>query len=140
MIPWKQFEVIFHNIPFSPISTIDLSSDLINFEENIINFLISLWIRPLFIIIPLNSKYFHKIGKFGFIFDTRPCEINDLAVSSRHCAKGGRLTLPQEQQAVKFGRVRGDDVLRSSIQCNALQWAQRMSIRPIWCRSLSSLP
>ena len=41
---------------------------------------------------------------------------------------------------MKFGRVRGDDVLRSSIQCRASQWAQRMAIRPIWCRSLSSLP
>ena len=26
-----------------------------------------------------------SIGKFGIIFDTRPCEINDLAVSSRQC-------------------------------------------------------
>ena len=25
-----------------------------------------------------------KIGNFGIIFDTRPFEINDLAVSSRH--------------------------------------------------------
>ena len=41
---------------------------------------------------------------------------------------------------MKFGRVWGDDVLRSSIQYSALQWAQHMSIRPIWCRSLSSLP
>ena len=83
MIPLKQFEVIFHNIPFSPISTIDLSSDLINFEENIINFLISLWIRPLFTNIPLNLNYFDQIGKFGIIFDTRPCEIDDLTVTSR---------------------------------------------------------
>ena len=69
---WNRFEVIFHNIPFSPISTINLSSDLINFEENIKNFLISLWIRPLFTIIPLNSNHFHQIGKFG-IFLTRDC-------------------------------------------------------------------
>ena len=40
---------------------------------------------------------------------------------------------------MNFGRVRGDDVLRSSIQCSASQWTQRMSIHPIWCRSLSSL-
>ena len=40
---------------------------------------------------------------------------------------------------MKFGRVRGDDVLCSSIQCSVLQWAQRMSIHPIWCLSLSSL-
>ena len=32
----------------------------------------------------LNSNNLHRIGKFGNIFDTRPCEINDLAVSSRH--------------------------------------------------------
>ena len=32
------------------------SSDLINFEEIIINFLICPWIRPLFTIMPLNSS------------------------------------------------------------------------------------
>ena len=57
-------------------------SDLINFEENIKNFLISLWIRPLFTIIPLNSLLNHEIGKFRNIFDTRPHEIDDLAVPS----------------------------------------------------------
>ena len=35
-------------------------------------------------IIPLNLSEFPKIGKFGIIFDTIPCEIDDLAVSSRH--------------------------------------------------------
>ena len=84
LILWNRFEVIFHNISFSQISTIDLLSDLINFEENIKNFLISLWIRPLFTIIHLNSNHFHQIGKFGLCFDTRLCEIDDLAVSSRH--------------------------------------------------------
>ena len=54
-----------------------------NFEEYIKNFLISLWIRPLFTIIPLNSHYFHQIGKFGNFFYTRLCEIDDLTVSSR---------------------------------------------------------
>ena len=73
---------MFHSIPFSPISTTNLSSDLINFEENIINFLISMWIQLLFTIIPLNSRHFHQIGKFGIIFDTRTCEIDDLAVLS----------------------------------------------------------
>ena len=58
------------------------SSDLINFEENINNFLISFWIQPLFTIIPFNSNHFHRIGKFGLWFYTRPCEINDLAVPS----------------------------------------------------------
>ena len=43
-----------------------------------------MWIRPLFTIIPFNSLLIPQIGKFGLIFDTRPCEIDDLAVSSRH--------------------------------------------------------
>ena len=46
-------------------------------------YLNSLWIRPVFTIIPLNSLLIPQIGKFGIIFDTRPCEIDDLAVSSR---------------------------------------------------------
>ena len=58
--------------------------DLINFKEYIKNFLFSLWIRPLFTIIPFNSMHFHQICKFRNIFDMRPCEINDLAVASRH--------------------------------------------------------
>ena len=84
LILWNRFEVILHNWPFSPIFIINSLSDLINFEEYIKNFLISLWIRPLFTIIPFNSIHFHQIGKFRIIFDTRPCEINDLVVSSRH--------------------------------------------------------
>ena len=32
---------------------------------------------------PLNSLLIRQFGKFGLIFDTRPCEIDDLAVSSR---------------------------------------------------------
>ena len=83
LIPWNLFEVLFNNLPFSPISIINSSSDLINFEEYIKNFLISLWIRPLFTIIPFNSIHFHQIAKFGNIFETRPCEINDLVVPSR---------------------------------------------------------
>ena len=42
-----------------------------------------MWIRPLFTIIPFNSLSIPKIGKLGFIFDTIPREIDDLAVSSR---------------------------------------------------------
>ena len=42
-----------------------------------------MWIQPLFTIIPLNSQIIPQIGKFGLIFDTRPCEIDDIAVSSR---------------------------------------------------------
>ena len=68
MIPWKRFEVIFHNLSFFPISIINSLSNLIKFEEIFINFLISLWIRPLFTIIPLNSRYFHQIGKCGLFF------------------------------------------------------------------------
>ena len=104
MIPWKQFQVIFHNIPFFLISTIDLSSDLINFEENIRNFLISLWIRPLFTIIPLNSNHFHQSDKFGIIFDTRPCEIDDLAVSSRHLSQI-TIDFPSRFQSSIFSRI-----------------------------------
>ena len=87
LIPWNRFKVLFHNLPFSPISIINSSSDLINFEDYIKNFLISLLIRPLFTIIPFNSIHFHQIGKFGNIFDTRPCEINDLAVPYRQSPK-----------------------------------------------------
>ena len=82
--------ILFHNLPFSPIFIINSSSDLINFEEYIKNFLISLWIRPLFTIIPFNSRHFHQISKFGNIFDMRPCEINDLVVSSCHIALNSR--------------------------------------------------
>ena len=84
LIPWNRFEVYFHKIPFSPISSINFSSDLIKFEDYIEKFLNSLWIRPIFTIIPLNSWLILKIGKFGIIFDAIPLEIDDLAVSSRH--------------------------------------------------------
>ena len=83
LIPWNRFEVYFHKTPFSHISTINFSSDLIKFEEYVKKFLNSLWIRPIFTIIPLNSSEFPKIGKFGIIFDKIPLEIDDLAVSSR---------------------------------------------------------
>ena len=86
LIPWNRFEVYFHKIPFSPISSIDFSSDLIKFEEYVKKFLNSLWIRPIFTIIPLNSSEFPKISKFGIIFDAIPLEIDDLAVSSRQMA------------------------------------------------------
>ena len=33
---------------------------------------------------PFNSWLIPQIGKLGLIFDTRPCEIDDLAVLSRH--------------------------------------------------------
>ena len=53
------------------------------FEEYVKKLLNSLWIRPIFTIIPLNSSEFPKIGKFGIIFDAIPLAIDDLAVSSR---------------------------------------------------------
>ena len=84
-MPWNRFEVYFIKIPFSPISSINFSSDLIKFEEHVKKILNSLWIRPIFTIIPLNSSEFPKIGKFGIIFDAIPLEIDDLAVSSRQC-------------------------------------------------------
>ena len=70
-------------MPFSPISSIDFSSDLIKFEDYVKKLLNSLWIRPIFTIIPLNSWLILKIGKFGIIFDAILREIDDLAVSFR---------------------------------------------------------
>ena len=84
LIPWNRFEVYFLKISFSPIYSIDFLSDLIKFEDYIKKLLNSLWIRPVFTIIPLNSIHFHQIGKFGIIFDAIPREIDDVAVSSRH--------------------------------------------------------
>ena len=99
MIPWNRFEVYFLKIPFSPISTINFSSDLIKIEDYVKKFLNSLWIRHVFTIIPLNSIHFYQIGKFGIIFDVIPHEIDDLAVSSRQrgaslvgCDEGVRRT------------------------------------------------
>ena len=85
-IPWNRFEVYFLKILFSPIFTINFLSDLIKFEDYVKKLLNSLWIRPVFTIIPLNSIHFHQIGKFGIIFDAMPREIDDLAVSSRQMA------------------------------------------------------
>ena len=62
----------------------NFSSDLIKFEDYIKKLLNSLWIRPIFTIIPLNSSESLKIGKFGIIFDAIPRDIDDLVVSSRH--------------------------------------------------------
>ena len=69
------------------IFTINFLSDLIKFEDYVKKFLNSLWIQPIFTIIPLNSSEFPKIGIFGISFDTIPREIDDLAVSSRHNCK-----------------------------------------------------
>ena len=86
MIPWNRFEVFFLKIPFPPISYLNSSSNLTKFQKISRKYLNSLWIQPVFTIIPLNSLLIPQIGKFGIIFDTRPCEIDDLAVSSRYDA------------------------------------------------------
>ena len=82
-ILWISLQALFHKILFSPISIIDSLSDLIQFKEIIRNFPTSMWIWPIFTIIPLNLWIILKIGKFGLFFDTRPCVFNDLAVLSR---------------------------------------------------------
>ena len=102
MILWNLFQVFFLKIPFSPIFTINFSSDLIKFEDYVKKFLNSLWIRPVFTIIPLNSIHFHQIGKFGIIFDVIPREIDDLAVSSRqHANKERERVKNQEKEKAK---------------------------------------
>ena len=106
MIPWNRFEVFFLKIPCSPISYLNSSSNLTKFQKISRKYLNSLWIRPVFTIILLNSLLIPQIGKFGIIFDTRPCEIDDLAVSSRHpavhlavvlpCVPGGRSNIASD--------------------------------------------
>ena len=71
---------------FSLISHLNSSSNLTKFQNISQKYLNSLWIRPLFTIIPFNSLLIPQIGKFGIIFDMRQCEIDDLAVSS--CQSG----------------------------------------------------
>ena len=70
LILWKRFEVFFHNILFSPISTIDLSSDLINFEENIKNFLFPCGFDPYLPLYPSIRIIFIKLVSLE-IFLTR---------------------------------------------------------------------
>ena len=53
-ILWIRLQVFFLNIVKSLISHLNLSSDLIKFQEHPKNFLISLWIQPLFTIILTN--------------------------------------------------------------------------------------
>ena len=68
---------------FSLISHLNSSSNLTKFQKISRKYLNSLWIRPLFTIIPFNSLLIPQFGKFGIIFDAIPHEIDDLAVSSR---------------------------------------------------------
>ena len=63
---WNRLQVLFHKIPFSPISITDSSFDLIKFEEIIKNFPNSLWIRPIFTIIPLIRVIFTKLVSLDF--------------------------------------------------------------------------
>ena len=86
LIPWIRFEVIFLNPPFSLISHLNSSSNLTKLQKISRKYLNSLWIRPLFTIIPFNSLLIPQISKFGLIFNAIPREIDDLAVSSRHVA------------------------------------------------------
>ena len=87
MILWIRFEVIFIKTPFSLISHLNSSSNLTKFQKISQKYLNSLWIRPVFTIIPFNSLLIPQIGKFGIIFDAIPHEIDDLAVSSRQYAQ-----------------------------------------------------
>ena len=56
-------------------------------------------------IIPFNSRYFHQIGKFGIIFDMRPCEIDDFMVLSRQRASERKREKERER---KRERNRGE--------------------------------
>ena len=87
LIPWIRLQVLFHKISIFPISITDSLFDLIKFEEIIQNFPYSLWIRPLFTIIPLNSWIILKICKFGLYFYAWPRIFNDHSVSSRQGPK-----------------------------------------------------
>ena len=84
LIPRIDLWVFFLKTPFSLISHLNSSSNLTKFQKISRKYLNSLWIQPVFTIIPLNSLLIPQTGKFGIIFDTRPCEIDDLVVSSRH--------------------------------------------------------
>ena len=79
-IPWIRLWFLFLKISNCPISIIISSSDSIKFKEIIKNFSTSMWIRPLFTIIPFNSWINHEIGKFILYFDSWLCVFNDLAV------------------------------------------------------------
>ena len=121
MIPWIHFEVIFLNPPFFLISHLNSSSNLTKFQKISRKYLNSLWIQPLFTIIPFNSLLIPQIGKFGIIFDTRPCEIDDLTVSSRHNVSS--LSLVE----TPVGSIIEDKALKV---CKPREWALPYS--PCW--------
>ena len=74
-----------------------------------------MWIRPLFAIIPFNSIHFHQIGKFGIIFDTRPCEINDLAVPYRQNLNCW-FTFSLLSKAIELPQILHHHIVQSSTQ------------------------
>ena len=76
-------------------SHLNSSSNLTKFQKISRKYVNSLWIRPSFTIIPFNSLLIPQICKFRIIFDTRPCEIDDLAVSSRHGPAWAFATCPR---------------------------------------------
>ena len=142
MIPWNRFEVFFLKIPFSLISHLNSSSNLTKFQKISRKYLNSLWIRPVFTIIPLNSLLIPQIGKFGIIFDTRPCEIDDLAVSSRQWSltdlKGldpslctHRIFLEDESRPVKEAQRRVNPRVWDAVKKEILKWLNAKIIYPI---------
>ena len=69
-IPRIDLWVIFLKPPFSLISHLNSLSNLTKFQKISQKYLNSLWIRPLFTIMPFNSWLIPKIGKLG-LFLTR---------------------------------------------------------------------
>ena len=90
-----------------PNFSLNSSSNLTKFQKISRKYLNSLWIRPLFTIIPFNSLLIPQIGKFGFIFDTRPCEIDDLAVLSRQYVTRRDKIISKLTNLMKIIRIQG---------------------------------
>ena len=99
LFPWIHLRVLFPKISKPLISIHISSSNLIKFKKIIWNYPNSLWIRPLFTTIPLNSCLFPKIGEFSINFDSWPCVFNDLAVSIR------QLSVEQVEQGDSWLKV-----------------------------------
>ena len=67
MIPWNHLEVLFHNLPFSPISIIDSLSDLIKFEETSEISLIPYGFDPYLPLYPSIQDIFIKLVSLDFV-------------------------------------------------------------------------
>ena len=67
MIPWNRLEVLFHNLPFSPISIIDSLSDLIKFEETSEISLIPYGFDPYLPLYPSIQDIFIKLVSLDFV-------------------------------------------------------------------------